>query len=197
MSRHDRQLDPFLRELSEDDPEALEDALALGEELEPATPPAELRERILSDATHEGRLHRFADRVAALLDVSTDRAREMLDGIDRADSWESAPLPGIGLYHLDGGPAVQNAITGFIRVEAGGFFPPHRHLGPEVVLVLQGHYVDEADGTEVGPGEEVSKQAETEHGLRAKPGPDLLYLAVVQDGIEMGGRILRPGDPGI
>jgi anti-sigma factor ChrR (cupin superfamily) len=49
--------------------------------------------------------------------------------------------------HLVGGSATAGADVGFVRITAGTTFPPHRHLGEEHVLVLQGSYQD-SDGTD-------------------------------------------------
>lgn len=189
--------DAFVDEVLEQDAEALEELARLTDVLEPSEPSSELRDRILADATHTGRFHDHAGRLAHLLDVSVDGARDMLDGIDLAANWQSSPVPGVEVYHLDGGRAVQNAITGFIRVEAGGTFPDHEHLGEEIVLVLQGRYIDGVDGHEYGPGDEIHQQPGSRHDFQVKPGPDLLYLAIVHDGMRIAGMELYPGDPRI
>lgn len=197
MSRDRASLDDFLREAIDLSPDALETlsvlAIALGDG---SPPPAGARERVLGAAVHAGRFDDLAGRVAALMDVTTDRARAMLDGIDERASWGPSPLPDVGLYDVSGGPSVANAITGFIRIPGGREFPPHTHLGDEVVLVVQGHFVD-ADGREYGPGDEIPKPAGSTHTFRVKPGPDLVYLAIVHEGLEILGQVFRPGDPRI
>jgi quercetin dioxygenase-like cupin family protein len=190
--RFDELLDEFLREVGED--AAAIDGLAGGGSPAPAPPSRELRDRLLAETKKGGRFERFTDQVARLLDLDSAEAEKLLDGIDDPRSWGPGLMPGMDLYHVAGGPKVQNAITGFIRVAAGAEFPTHKHLGDEHVLVLQGHYVDE-DGSEVGPGDVVSKRPDTSHSFKIVGGPDLLYLAVIHGGVEVLGETITPDDP--
>ena len=105
-------------------------ALALA--LPPVPPPLELRARLLKSIAAANRFEQFADRVAALIDVTLENARALLGKIDEAASWVESPLPGVRLYHLDGGPSMAQAVVGFVRIEPGHVFPDHSHHGPEV-----------------------------------------------------------------
>ena len=98
---------------------------------------------------------------------------------------EPALAPNVQLMHLPGGPAVAAFDVGFVRVAAGTPFPPHRHVGDEHVLVLQGSYRD-STGPTVRPGDQVHMPTGTEHHFIAAPERDLIY-AVVVGGIEIGG----------
>jgi quercetin dioxygenase-like cupin family protein len=186
----------FVDEASELDPEAPELFRRLAEPLARIDPRDEVRARMLAAANEKGRLHRFAEPVARLLDVGEERARELIDGIDDPASWVGAPFPGVELYHIEGGATVANAITGFIRIDAGHGFPEHTHLGDEKVLILQGRLVDDG-GRELGPGTELPMGPGTTHSFTVKPGPRLVYLAIVHGGLEVAGMTLRPGDPRI
>jgi quercetin dioxygenase-like cupin family protein len=169
---------------------------ALAEHLREPAPPA-LRD-LLRGAPLGGRLHRFAEPLAQLMDVDLARARALLDHIDAPGAFEAGPFPGldITLCHVEGGPAVANAITGFVRVAPGLSFPEHEHLGEEHVLVLQGRLVERGTGLESGPGDIVTRAAGTSHELSALPGgTDLLYLAVVQTGVKIGDAVMGPGSP--
>ncbi len=169
---------------------------ALGAEL--ALPaPAGLRDALLNAPLH-GRLHRFAAQLAELMDVTEAQGRALLDGLDADDAYEPGPFPGmdIMLRHIDGGQAVANAITGFVRVAPGLTFPEHEHLGVEQVLILQGHMRDEVTGEVAGPGEVVMRTAQTSHAISALPGgTDLVYLAVVQEGVRIGDVVMGAGSP--
>ena len=116
----------------------------LGFALDPETPRPEVFQRLMQSVAETERFAGFADRVAALMDVTVSRASGLLRAIDQAGNWEPGPLDWIQLFHLEGGPKVANAIVGFIRLEPGTVFPPHEHLGEEQVLILQGGYQDEA-----------------------------------------------------
>ncbi|MCA9607046.1 MAG: cupin domain-containing protein [Myxococcales bacterium] len=181
--------DPFLAELSVQDTAALSEALVEG-----AAPPPSLRDRIMAAASLEGRFERYVATTARLLDVDEDRARGLLDGIGRGEVWYQGLLPDVSLYDIEGGPAVENAITGFIRMPAGTPFPEHDHLGKESALILQGSAEDHR-GVIWRPGEVIVLEAGQVHSFRARPGPDLVYLVVVQNGIKIGDQTFGPDDP--
>ncbi len=162
-------------------------------ELAPVPPAAEARQRLLA-ATRGGRLRRFAAAVAAMLDVTIERASGLLDRAMDPIGWESGRLPGLSTLWVEGGPAVVGCIRGFIRLEAGHTFPPHEHLGDEQVLVLEGTMVD-SDGTAYRPGEYLPKDTGSSHAYHAPPGgPDLLTFAVVREGITIGDLVVRHPD---
>jgi putative transcriptional regulator len=162
--------------------------------LTPVTPSGDLRADILGDARPEARFLDLSEQVATLMDVSTDRAISRLAGIDDEQSWEQGPFAGIDLYHLDGGPAVSDAIVGFVRIEPGAAFPEHEHLGTETVLVLQGAYRD-SDGVVYRRGDQNIKAAGSSHDFEALEGPPLIYLVVAFEGVAIGEMILGPDDP--
>jgi putative transcriptional regulator len=164
--------------------------------LHPVTPSDALRARLMASAA-QGRLDRYRLQVARLLDIDEERASELLDGIDDPSSFEAGPLPGIDLFHVEGGETVDGAITGFIRIAPGGVFPHHEHLGHEYVLVVQGAFRDEESGEVYRPGDLSTMTPGTAHELRVLPGPTLIYLAVVFEGVGIGGEAFRPGDPRI
>lgn len=192
MSRwEDELVDPFLADLSDEDGI---DALAEGIS-EEIVPRASLRDAILAAAKVDGRLDRFAALVAELLDVSEARASSLLDGIARPDAWIDGPVPGVSLYHVQGGPKVAGAATGFARMSGGVVFPEHEHLGDEVVLVVQGSFEDGVTGRVHRPGDVVRMPAGSAHDFRARPGPALVYLIVLQTGVKIGEHVLRADDP--
>lgn len=181
--------DRFLAEL-----ESAADAEALARLAKEGAAPKGLRAKLLANATLEGRFDHHAAHVAALLNVDEARARTLLDGIGLDESWEASPLPKIDLFHIEGGPGTENAITGFVRIAAGAGFPPHEHLGEEAVLILQGSVQDSVSGVIHRPGDIAKMPVGTAHALIARPGPDLVYLSVVQNGVKIGDRVFGPDD---
>jgi putative transcriptional regulator len=169
---------------------------ALVDALPREAPAASLKDRLMKsiDASPGRFGDRFADRMAALVDLARDRAQALLDAIDDAARWTSGGLPGMNLFHIDGGPRVANAIVGFVRMAPGARFPLHTHRGDEVVLILQGGYVD-SDGVTHRAGEEHRMPAGSSHGFTAAPGPDLLYLGVALDGFDVGEEHVGPDSP--
>lgn len=157
-----------------------------------ATPQERPQER--PQEQRAGHFARFTAGVARLLDVTAGRAREYLDLLVRPASWEPGFAANIRLVHIDGGPAVAGLITGFISVTRGTTFPHHAHFGEEWGYILQGEMHDD-DGSVYRPGDEARKAGGTAHSFRAGDDEDLIYLVVLRDGVDIGGLILRPGDP--
>ena len=188
--RHD---DDFTTEaealgLTPDELAGLADAVA------PKTPPRSLRTRLLATAARAPRFERFVPQVSELLDISPDGARGLLARLGDPASW-TPEMPNIEFFWVEGGPAVENAVRGFLRVGAGLDFPVHGHVGPEVVLVIQGAFI-EADGTRRTVGDIVHMGAGTEHGFYVpEDGPDLMMLSVVQEAYLLGGQRFGPREP--
>ena len=160
-----------------------------------AAPPPALRDRLLATVAETNRFERFQHQIAKCIDVSVAEASRLLAGIDRPESWVPGLIDGMELYHLEGGPQVAGAISGFIRLAAGTRFPQHRHLGEETIVVVQGQ-LREDDGQLFSPGEVATMSAGSEHAFSVPDGPDLIYLLVVFEGVDFGrGMVFRPGDP--
>ncbi len=161
----------------------LDDLNALPLSLDPVAPPADGLARLLEATASVSRFDAFAGRVAALIDYTLDQARALLARIDDAASWVPGPCAEATLIHFGGGPKLADALVGFVKVQAGAPFPEHTHLGSEIVLVLQGGLQDE-DGTIVRRGQERVMGDGTRHDFVALPGPDLIYLVVLERGVE-------------
>jgi anti-sigma factor ChrR (cupin superfamily) len=151
--------------------------------LSPAPPPAWLRERILAGAGRQGRFDELAGRVAGMLDVTREQATALLGLIDEPTSWEAGPAVSRAI-HLPAGPRLADARCGFVRLEGGGAFPLHRHIGEEQVLVLQGGFED-SDGRVYRRGDEAIRPSGSEHHFTALGGADLVYLVVLFGGLEI------------
>lgn len=150
------------------------------------------RARLLDAVAQGGRLWRFDEKVAALLDITREAARKLLDLLDTKDIWEH-PMPGLSIYWVVGGPRVEGALCGFLRIGPGMRFPQHEHLGDETVLVLQGAMLDPDTGALVRPGEYDERKLGTSHVVAVpEGGVDLLMLAVVVDGLSVNGVRLTP-----
>ena len=149
------------------------------------TPPADVKARLMASAGG-GRFEQFSDRIAKLLDVTIDRARELLGLIERESSWEH-PVPGVSLIHFDGGPAYAAADCGFVRIAPGCKFPWHTHRGEEVSVILSGAMRDQ-DGRVLRAGDELVHQQDTQHELTAEGDEGVIYVARAMNGIEVGPR---------
>ncbi|HEX5059520.1 MAG TPA: cupin domain-containing protein [Kofleriaceae bacterium] len=151
-------------------------------ELVAVAPPADIKARLLA-SIGGGRFEKFADRMATLLDVTIDRARELLGLVERPASWEN-PVPGVSLIHFEGGPAYAAADCGFVRIAPGCKFPWHTHRGEEVSVILSGTMRD-VDGRMLGAGDELVHQQGTQHELTNDGDADVIYVARAMNGIEV------------
>lgn len=178
--------------LNSEEEAMLMDAFAMSPALSPMlAPPARLKRRLM-EAVERPR-YAFLDRVARLLDLGREQARAALDLIDSPEAWEAAGQ-GCWLLHLTPGPTLTNAVVGLVRVQAGTRFPRHVHIGLERVLVLQGSLLDDSGRVSL-PGDLVIMPPESAHDFEALPGDDLLYLAVVDEGVDFtpaGGGVILP-----
>jgi hypothetical protein len=163
---------------------------ALG--LDAVVPVSGARERLLAVVPAKGRFDRFAEVTAKLLDIGIERAKTVLDRL-ADDSVFSQELPGISFYWCEGGPAVANAVRGFVRITAGTHFPEHEHIGDEIVFVLQGSFVDPSRGLTFTAGDTDVMKAGTSHAYYVpEGGPDLLKLSVTQEGLRALGQTYLP-----
>lgn len=140
-------------------------------------PPPALRARLLAAVDAAPPL---LQRLARLFDIALTEAQRIYDAIRDPAAWV-APLPGVRLMHLTGGPATAGADCGLVHIAAGERFPRHRHRGLETTLVLRGSYRD-GDAV-VSEGQEVRCEAGTEHDMVALG--DLLYAVTVVRGVEI------------
>jgi quercetin dioxygenase-like cupin family protein len=180
---------PYDDELDDELFGALVDALPV------EAPAAALKDRLMKSVASESRFgDRFAAQMASIIDVAKEKAQALLDAIDDATRWQDNPLMPFALFHIDGGPRVANAVVGFVKMKPGDVFPEHKHVGDEIVLIIQGGYVDSA-GVTHRAGEEHRMPAGSMHSFTAAPGPDLVYLGVVQEGFDIGEAHFGPDDP--
>jgi putative transcriptional regulator len=179
------------------DPELLG---ALMGTLPPERPASGLLDLLLQETESVSRFDRFLARVGALCDLPAEGADALVRSIDDVAQWILGPADGVELFHINAGPKLAGAVCGFVRVAPGASFPAHAHAGDEVMLILAGglriHSGAEA-GRELRAGDELATAAGAEHLLTALPGPDLLYLVVVDKGIIFAGEtdVAGPDDP--
>lgn len=147
--------------------------------------PSVLRARLLASVRESSPFSAFVAELQQLFDLGRGVVQELLASAVSAASWEAGPVRGIELFHLDGGPRVAAADAGFVRMAPGTVFPLHRHLGPEVVLVLAGSYLD-SSGVRYGVGDLVSLPEGSEHSFTADPVEGVVF-AVVVSGVDILG----------
>jgi len=187
--------DEFMLELLSEDQSAAEALEAMVDALGTEEVAPELSNKIMN-ALPADRFARFADDISAALDIDLAQAHKLLNGIDDDKNWEDSLLEGMKLYHVEGGPMVEKAITGFARLPPGGQFPLHKHLGEETIIVIQGYFKDSVSDKTFGPGDTIKMPTDSEHGFEVlDSGTQLTYLLVVQEGIEAHGMELKYDSP--
>jgi mannose-6-phosphate isomerase-like protein (cupin superfamily) len=184
--------DEMLEELGDDLDLEVAGSLALlaGDPAESAA----LRARLFETLQHTHRWDDLETEIATLIDLDLDATRALLLAIDGAGPWEPGPVEHVELLHFDGGSAVADAITGFVRIAPGEAFPEHEHMGDEAVLVLQGGFRD-SSGSVHGRGELVRMPRGSSHSFVASGAIPLVYLVVLEGGVKIGDVLITPGDP--
>jgi quercetin dioxygenase-like cupin family protein len=117
--------------------------------------------------------------------------KTLLELVDEPAAWRRGAADGITLIDFRGGTRVAGADAGFVRLAPDATFPHHRHIGGEVVLVLEGGFVDE-DGTIVRRGDAQEFAAGTSHFFVALP-EGCLFAAVIWDGLDFAARSTSSG----
>jgi putative transcriptional regulator len=163
---------------------------AIGAAIRPVAPSSDVKQRLFA-SIGGGRFEAFSARLANLFDVTVDRARELLGLIERPASWV-AQIPGISLVHFEGGPAAAAADCGFVRLTPGAVFPPHTHLGEEVVTILTGQIHDVTNDRMIGAGDDYVQVEGTHHYLVCVGGEDCVFASRAMNGIAVGGTRARP-----
>jgi anti-sigma factor ChrR (cupin superfamily) len=146
-------------------------------DLAPVAPSPSLRDRVLA-SSRVSAWDRFADAVARLWDVSVERTRAEFARAMAPESWSPGPVPGVSLFHLDGGPAVATADVGIVRFAPGTQFFHHSHTERERYVVLEGCLFD-SNGTVEGPGDEVENSGTTFHSFSTDPTQDTVIALVL------------------
>jgi putative transcriptional regulator len=147
----------------------------------PEMPPAAVLERVVASMEAPGRFARFAGQVAALLDLTRERALEVLESLSDPSSWLPGPTEEIQLVPVETGPEKAGVLAAFVRVPPGQRFPRHTHHGREWNLVLEGGICEDS-GHQVWPGELLEKEEGSAHGFTALEGPACIAVAVI-DGV--------------
>jgi putative transcriptional regulator len=164
-------------------------ALALPAE----APPPELRARIL-DEVKPPRLAQMIDKLASVFDVTRQKARAMLDKIDDPAAWMDGPVPNSWVMPIEGGgPKVQGAFIGFVKMGASVVWPAHRHLGREYMLVLEGGF-KQHDGFEVHAGDVQIMEEGSAHGFVIFDDEPCVSAAVVFGGVAFDDSAVKLGD---
>jgi quercetin dioxygenase-like cupin family protein len=162
--------------------EEAEELAALAARLTPLAPSPQARGRLLASLAGPDRFRPFFADLARRFDLTVEAIRAVLARIDDPKEWLPGPVPLVHVVHFTAGPALAGADTGLVRIPAGAVFPRHRHLGPELAVVLEGSMYD--SGRRYRPGEAAEWPADSVHDYQAGPERDLV-LIVSHYGIDL------------
>lgn len=163
-TQHDKPPE-FAAESLAEEPELAVPLGRLPELLEPASVPAGSLERLLLEVAEPPlRYAPFFERLSELWGWAESDVRGLLERTRDKQYWRRAPLPGLELVRVQGGPRIQGAVAYLARFAPGTSFPAHTHHGHEDVLILQGSYVDD-HGKLFRSGDVHSMEAGEEHSF--------------------------------
>lgn len=157
----------------------------LSPSLDAAQPPATVRARLLERVAGVDRHAPFIARVAALFELDESATSELLSSLASPSSrWRPGPTAGTAWLPVASPLRARGVQTLFLRVDGGGSFPTHRHLGAETVLVLEGAF-SSSDGARVAAGDSQSMAEGSAHALIVAPGDSCVCAVRVDRGIEV------------
>jgi hypothetical protein len=162
----------------------------LPELLEPAPLSPRGLERLMSAVSEPPlRYAPFFERLSGMWDLSESDVRALLERSRDASAWRRAPLPGLELLTIEGGPKIAATHAYLARFAAGMKFPTHRHQGHEDVLILEGSYTD-SSGTVYRSGDVHHMEGDTEHAFTIAP-DEPCVAAAVHRGIRFSSLAMR------
>lgn len=161
-----------------DEPELAEPVGRLVELFEPASVPAGSLERLMLEvAAPPLRYAPFFERLAELWDLPESDVRGVLERSRDERQWSRAPLPGLALIKVAGGPRIRGTEAYLARFAPGLTFPAHAHRGHEDVLILEGSYTDDR-GQVFRSGDVHSMEGGSEHAFTIAPDEPCVAAAV-------------------
>jgi hypothetical protein len=191
MTADDRDLPEFVREALDEAPaDGAEELRRLPELLSPLAPGGDGLGRLMRAVAEPPlRYAPFYERLGHLWDLPEQGVASVLERARDDGEWRRAPLPGLKLLRVEGGPRVAEANCYLAHFAAGLKFPEHRHRGHEAVLLLEGSYTDR-EGTLFRSGDLHEVGEGCEHGFIVASDEPCI-AAACHHGIEFSSRVLQ------
>jgi anti-sigma factor ChrR (cupin superfamily) len=178
MASDDDKSPEFAAEALADEPELVAPLGRLTELLEPVSVPAGSLERLMLEVAEPPlRYAPFFERLSELWDLPESDVRGLLERSRDKRNWRKAPLPGLELIAIHGGPRIQGTESYLARFAPGMTFPPHSHFGHEDVLILEGSYTDH-EGKLFRSGDVHTMEAGGAHSFTIGPDEPCVAAAV-------------------
>jgi hypothetical protein len=132
------------------------------------------RDRLLATLAGPDRFKEFFPLLCEWFDLSEDALRAVIVKMDGGTEWKTTPFPGMLHFDFPPGPHALGSVAGCLLLRAGAHFPPHRHVGVERSLILQGTLL--LEGKDYRVGDVVEAASDTVHDFSAAPGRDLIFM---------------------
>jgi quercetin dioxygenase-like cupin family protein len=153
--------------------------------LDPISPPPAVKKRLMESVSAGAeRFAPFFDTMAKVFQLGRDAMRGVVERAQDLAQWEPGPFPGSSLFHFDGGPAMAAVDCGLVKFAPGFEHPWHRHLGREVIVVLQGSQTD-SDGQVFRSGDLIVKEPGTSHAYRVHDGEEYVFAVALYEALEI------------
>ena len=154
---------------------------AIGAATEPASTPAQLRERLFASLAKGGRYGRFADRLSRLFDLSAADADALCARIEDPSAFGPFLVAGVDVIPVVTGPRLGGAIGVIARIQPGASFPEHVHRGEETMLLLDGGLREDGEGGhEAWRGDELLSADGSSHAFVALPGQPCIAASLIE-----------------
>jgi hypothetical protein len=174
----DDKLPEFAAEVLAEEPELLAPLGRLPDLLDSASVPAGTLERLMIEVSQAPlRYAPFFERLSELWDLPESDVRGLLERTRDKKNWRKAPLPGLELIAVRGGPRIAGTEAYLARFAPGMTFPEHGHHGHEDVLILEGSYTDH-EGRLFRSGDVHAMEAGGEHSFTIGPDEPCVAAAV-------------------
>jgi len=165
----------------------IEQALTLLSKAEqPIFPTKNLRMRVMHSIQRETKFTGFVQRLCDFYDLEQETIEKHIAKLNNVltELWQVNAFPGAHLLHFDGGPRIaKTADCGLVYVEPKHVIAPHRHLGDEWSLVLQGQML-EIDGPVYQEGDLIHRPAGSVHSIKSIGDEPLIFAAILFEGLE-------------
>lgn len=157
-----------------------------------ATLPADLKKKLFDRLTNTTD-NQLTDRLNQVDVRPTDLPANLLNLLDwpiadlrqvatDLSNWQTFPMPSgseMAIWQVD---EVNAQVAFFLRVPTAGILPNHYHATGELILVLEGNFIDD-DGTVYEIGDRFTAAAETIHQPTTSLGCLILSITSIHDKI--------------
>jgi quercetin dioxygenase-like cupin family protein len=141
--------------------------------VDPVAPPASVRSRLLHAIEGPSRYLPFSRLVSRHFDLPLSSVQQLFERASDPKNWMVGVGPIRRYLDFQPGPAAVAPRAGLIWLSAGGRIPAHRHVDPELMVVLEGVLTDD-QGRRVVAGEALELPSGSGHTVQIHDASDVL-----------------------